>query len=96
MKYNTKIQSIPSNIIAGMFSFKPREYFKAEEGATEVPPVRVLAASLTAPLSIPMYEQIAANKRKTFFLIVRLRAGRCSSCSASSTLLLGGGVDRSS
>ena len=39
MKYNNKIQSIPSNIIAGMFNFTPREYFKAEEGATEVPKV---------------------------------------------------------
>ena len=39
VKYNTKIQSIPSNIIAGMFSFTPREYFKAEDGATEVPKV---------------------------------------------------------
>jgi LemA protein len=39
VKYNTKIQSIPSNIIAGMFSFSPREYFKAEDGATEVPKV---------------------------------------------------------
>jgi LemA protein len=40
MKYDNKIQSIPSNVIAGMFSFKPREYFKAEEGATEVPRVQ--------------------------------------------------------
>ena len=32
MKYNNKIQSIPSNIIAGMFGFKPREYFEAEAG----------------------------------------------------------------
>ena len=38
-KYDTKIQTIPSNIIAGMFSFQPREYFQAEEGATEVPKV---------------------------------------------------------
>jgi LemA protein len=40
MKYDNKIQSIPSNIIAGMFGFKSREYFKAEEGATEVPRVQ--------------------------------------------------------
>ena len=39
MKYDNKIQSIPSNIIAGMFNFKPREYFQAEQGATEVPKV---------------------------------------------------------
>ena len=40
MKYDNKIQSIPSNIIAGMFGFKSREYFQAEEGATEVPKVQ--------------------------------------------------------
>src|SRR5689334_3037702 len=40
MKYDNKIQSIPSNLIAGMFNFTPREYFKAEEGATEVPRVQ--------------------------------------------------------
>ena len=28
-KYNTKIQSLPSNIIAGMFNFSEREYFEA-------------------------------------------------------------------
>jgi LemA protein len=39
MKYDNKIQSIPSNIIAGMFGFKSREYFQAEQGATEVPKV---------------------------------------------------------
>jgi LemA protein len=39
MKYDNKIQSIPSNVIAGMFGFKSREYFQAEPGATEVPKV---------------------------------------------------------
>jgi LemA protein len=39
LKYNSKIQSIPSNIIAGMFNFTQREYFEAEEGATAVPKV---------------------------------------------------------
>ena len=39
MKYDNKIQSIPSNIIAGMFGFKSREYFQAEQGAAEVPKV---------------------------------------------------------
>ena len=40
MKYDTKIQSFPSNMMAAMFGFHPREYFEAEEGATEVPKVR--------------------------------------------------------
>ena len=29
-KYNTKIQTIPTNIIAGMFNFKEEEFFKTE------------------------------------------------------------------
>ena len=40
LKYDNKIESIPSNLIANMFGFKPREYFKAEEGASEVPRVQ--------------------------------------------------------
>ena len=40
MKYDNKIQSIPSNLIAGMFGFTSREYFKADETATEVPRVQ--------------------------------------------------------
>jgi LemA protein len=40
LSYNNKIQSIPSNIIAGMFNFTQREYFEAEQGAAEVPRVQ--------------------------------------------------------
>ena len=39
-KLNTKIQSFPTNIIAGMFNFDEREFFAAEEGATSVPKVQ--------------------------------------------------------
>ncbi len=39
--FNTKIQSIPDNIIAGMFSFKEADYFEIEEPAQrEVPQVK--------------------------------------------------------
>jgi LemA protein len=38
---NTKIESFPSNVIAGMFSFKPREFFEIEDpGERAVPQVR--------------------------------------------------------
>lgn len=33
MDYNTKIQSVPSNIVAGLFSFTAREFFELEEKA---------------------------------------------------------------
>ena len=38
-KFDTKIQTFPTNLIAGMFNFQPREYFQAEQGTTEVPKV---------------------------------------------------------
>jgi LemA protein len=31
--YNTKIQSVPSNIIANQFNFDEREYFEVDEGS---------------------------------------------------------------
>jgi LemA protein len=37
--YNTKIETIPTNVIAGVFNFEKREYFEAEEGETG--PVKV-------------------------------------------------------
>jgi LemA protein len=40
LKYDNKLETIPSKFIASMFNFLPREYFKAEEGATEVPRVQ--------------------------------------------------------
>jgi len=39
MKFNTKQQVFPANIVAGMFGFKEREYFEIEEAAKE--PVKV-------------------------------------------------------
>jgi LemA protein len=38
--YNTRIQTFPRNLIAGMFNFTPRQFFQAEEGAQEVPKVQ--------------------------------------------------------
>ena len=40
MKYDTKRQVFPSNIIAGMFNFKDRDYFEVEDSAREVPKVK--------------------------------------------------------
>jgi LemA protein len=33
MKYNTKIQTVPSNVVAGMFSFREEEFFEIEDAA---------------------------------------------------------------
>ena len=37
--YNVKVRSFPTNLFAGMFGFKSREGFKAEEGANKAPDV---------------------------------------------------------
>ena len=37
--YNSYIKRIPNSIIAGMFNFEKKDYFKADEGANEVPKV---------------------------------------------------------
>lgn len=37
MKFNMKQQVFPSNIVANMFDFKPREYFQIEEEAARGP-----------------------------------------------------------
>ena len=38
MTYNTKIQVFPDNIIAGMFNFTTKEFFKVEDAAERVAP----------------------------------------------------------
>jgi LemA protein len=38
-EYNTKIRSVPSNIVANAFNFRTREFFEIEEAAREVPRV---------------------------------------------------------
>ncbi|HPG12649.1 MAG TPA: LemA family protein [Chitinophagaceae bacterium] len=38
--YNTKVRSFPMNLLAGMFGFKVKEGFKAEEGADKAPEVK--------------------------------------------------------
>ncbi len=38
--FNAYIKTFPNNFIAGMFNFKEREYFEAEEGAKQAPKVK--------------------------------------------------------
>ena len=40
MNYVTKTQAFPSNVMASIIVFKPREYFEVEPAATEVPKVQ--------------------------------------------------------
>jgi len=38
--YNTKIHTVPDSLFAGMMGFMPKEYFKADDGAKDVPKVQ--------------------------------------------------------
>ncbi len=38
--YNTAIRKFPANIIAGIFGFQPKPYFKAQAGAETAPKVQ--------------------------------------------------------
>jgi len=38
MKYNTRLQSFPTNLVAGMFGFKPEEFFELEAAAEREAP----------------------------------------------------------
>lgn len=39
MRLNTKIQSFPSNLVAGVFGFRPREFFEIADSAVRSAPV---------------------------------------------------------
>ena len=39
LTYNNKIQTVPNNLVAGMFNFLPRQFFEAPEGDRAVPKV---------------------------------------------------------
>jgi LemA protein len=38
--YNTRIQTFPTVLLAGIFNFQKREFFEAEQGTAEVPTVQ--------------------------------------------------------
>ena len=40
MKYNNKVQMVPSNIVAGLFHFKEEKFFEATEDEKKVPQVK--------------------------------------------------------
>jgi LemA protein len=40
LTYDNAVQSVPTNIFAGMFNFAPKQYFEIEEAAREAPRVQ--------------------------------------------------------
>jgi LemA protein len=39
-EYNTRVSSVPTNLVAGLFGFRPRPYFESSEGADRAPQVK--------------------------------------------------------
>jgi LemA protein len=39
LSYDNALETVPTNIIAGMFNFRPREYFQTEDATREAPRV---------------------------------------------------------
>ena len=40
LKYNNKVETVPSNIIAGLFHFEQSQFFEVEESARQAPQVK--------------------------------------------------------
>ena len=38
MKYNTRVQSVPTNVVAGLFNFKDEEFFELQDEAERAVP----------------------------------------------------------
>jgi LemA protein len=51
LDYNTQIQTVPSNFIAGPFGFRAREFFDAEPEASQTPVVDLNLSGPTGPTS---------------------------------------------
>jgi LemA protein len=49
MSYNTKVQSMPARLYAGLFGFQPKPYFTAREGSDVPPPVNFDFGTKPAP-----------------------------------------------
>ena len=45
LKLNTAIETVPTNIIAGLFHFEQAQYFEADDASRQVPQVQFCPAS---------------------------------------------------
>jgi LemA protein len=49
LSYDNALQTVPTNILAGIFNFNPREYFQTEDATREAPRVDFGQAAPAAP-----------------------------------------------
>jgi LemA protein len=53
LSYDNALQTVPTNVIAGMFHFNPREYFQTEDATRAAPQVSFSDAPPPPPASAP-------------------------------------------
>ena len=53
LTYDNALETVPTSIIAGIFNFRPREYFQADEGDRATPQVSFAAADTPAAQEPP-------------------------------------------
>ena len=53
LSYDNALETVPTNIIAGLFHFNPREYFQTEDATREVPRVSFTDSAAVPPAAAP-------------------------------------------
>jgi LemA protein len=53
LSYDNALETVPTNVIAGMFHFNPREYFQTEEATRAAPQVSFTDAPPSPPAAAP-------------------------------------------
>jgi LemA protein len=53
LSYDNALQTVPTNIIAGIFNFNPREYFQTEDATREAPRVSFTDSAAAPPAATP-------------------------------------------
>jgi LemA protein len=53
LSYDNALETVPTNVIAGIFNFRPREYFQTEDATRAVPQVRFGEPQAGTPVGPP-------------------------------------------
>ena len=53
LSYDNALETVPTNVIAGLFHFNPREYFQTEDATREAPRVSFTDAAAAPPAAAP-------------------------------------------
>jgi LemA protein len=49
LSYDNALETVPTNVVAGLFNFRPREYFETEDATREAPRVQFTEPQPTPP-----------------------------------------------